>query len=177
MIFKSLQKFGVNLFFYFLKGARVDAALKWNGRSRSPTGRTYPKPGAVPVMENGLAIAYNADDLIREWRITSKGELVIKNNSRNHAYNLQLLNAEDIFSTYTPLPTLSSLGPNESIELPIEFIQMCYAPSGLDADKVPDIPKEKENFILKIRYENEAGTKFLTKFAVSYSTIYNEYTY
>ncbi len=129
------------------------------------------------IEENGIKIGYDANDIIRAWEVETKGKLILKNNSKNYAYNLQLLNATEIFDWFEPLPKLSSLAPNESLEIQIEFIQKLFANHGLEAGKLPDIPKEKENRILKIQYENESGAKFLTKFLISFSAIYNEYTY
>lgn len=174
----NLKGIGINLFYYFAKGARVSAALQWNGRLRSPTGNAYPRSGALPIVENGIPIAFSADDIIREWRIVVKANLVLKNNSKYHAYNVQILNGTEIFTNYyEQLDKLTSLAPNESIIIKVEFVQVCYKPSGLEADELPAIPEEKENSILQIQYENESGTKLLTKFIVSFSGTHNEFTY
>jgi hypothetical protein len=174
---KSIGGYGIKLFFFFAKGARIDAALQKGGRLRTRTMVDFPKPGAEMIMENGVAIGYNAEDILMGWRVETQGNLILKNNSKNYAYNLKLVNAEAIFDECKPLKKLTSLAPNETIEIPIKFMQGCYAHSGLEADKLPAIPKEKENKVLNIQYENESGTNFLTKFSVSFNHIYNEYTY
>lgn len=176
-LFKVISNYGIKLFFYFTKGARVDAALQKTGRIRARTLVDFPKLDAELIVEDGVPIGYDADDIIRGWTIETQGNLILKNNSKNYAYNLKLLNAESIFDKHKSLEKLTSLAPNESVEVSIKFIQNFYAHSGLEADKLPDIPKEKENRILDIQYENESGTKFLTKFSVSFLAIYNEYTY
>jgi hypothetical protein len=174
--FKLMGGYGIKLFFFFAKGARIDAALQKGGRIRARTMADFPKPGAEVTMINGVP-AYNAEDILMGWRVETQGSLILKNNSKNYAYNLKLLNAEAIFDECKPLKKLTSLAPNQTIEIPIKFIQGCYALSGLVADELPAIPKEKENMVLNIQYENESGTKFLTKFSVSFAHIYNEYTY
>jgi len=67
------------------------------------------------IEENGIKIGYDANDIIRAWEVETKGKLILKNNSKNYAYNLQLLNATEIFDWFEPLPKLSSLAPNESL--------------------------------------------------------------
>ncbi len=177
-LFKLTGGYGIKLFFFFAKGARIDAALQKGGRLRTRTMLDYPRPGAELIIEEGAPGGYyNAEDILMGWRVETKGNLILKNNSKNYAYNIKLLNAELIFDECQPLKKLTSLAPNETIEIPIKFIQGCHANSGLIADELPAIPKEKENMVLNIQYENESGTKFLTKFSVSFTNIYNEYTY
>ena len=174
--FKLLGDYGIKLFFFFAKGARIDAALQKGTRIRTRTMNDFPKPDAEVIVVNGQTV-YNAEDILMGWRIETQGNLILKNNSKNHAYNIILLNAKEIFDEIQPLKKLTSLAPNETIEIPIKFIQGCHADSGLVADKLPDIPKDKENKILNIQYENESGTKLLTRFFISFTQIYNEYTY
>jgi hypothetical protein len=169
--------YGIKLFFFFAKGARIDAALQKGGSIRGRTMMDFPKPGAKMIVENGVSIGYNIEDILMGWRVETQGNLILKNNSKNYAYNIKLLNADTIFDECKTLKKLTSLTPNETIEIPIKFIQGCHADSGLIADELPAIPKEKENMVLNIQYENESGTKFLTKFSVSFTQIYNEYTY
>lgn len=69
------------------------------------------------------------------------------------------------------------MAPNESIEIHVEFHQFGYFNSGVEADALPDISNDIANKVLNIQYENESGTKFLTKFWVSFNTIINQYTY
>jgi hypothetical protein len=178
MSFLSIfKRISLDLFFYFAKGARIDAALQRGPKGRSPKDQAYIKPGAEPVYEDGIPIAYNATDVMRLWEIKVGGTLILKNNSKNHAYNLQLLNADEIFDEYEKISKLTSLAPNESLKLYVKFLQHTYANSGVETEKLPDIPIEKQNKYLLIQYENERGTKFLTKFVVSFTEQRNEYTY
>jgi len=165
------------LFIHYAKGARIDAALQKGSRMRLRTMRDYLKAGAKPVIEDGKILGYNSSDVMMEFRIVTNGKLILKNNSKYHAYNIELVNATEIFSEYKPLPKLTSLAPNEKIEIEIEFQQSGHFESGLLADKLPDIPHDVNNKILNIKYENEAGTKLLTKFWVSFTVIRNEQTY
>lgn len=162
---------------FYYKGARVDAALQWAGRTRLNAGEVYVKPGATPVEFDGHRMAYNADDIVRKWIVTTKGILLVKNNSSVPAYNIQFLNGAELFDQFEFRDKLASLGPNESREIRVEFTQITYAVSGLDADKLPKIPPDKENKWLRIKYENERGTKLFTNFLVSFDITTNEYTY
>jgi hypothetical protein len=176
-ILKPLKKFGFNLFLYFAKGARIDAALQFVISSRIATGRAHPKPGSKPLEQSNDSILFDGRDMMTEMRMTTKASLILKNNSKNYAYNIKLLNAEEVFDSCERIPKLSSLSPNESLTLKVEFVQIVYVYFGMETDNFPYIPTEKENKILKIQYENEAGTKFITKFWVSLTNTYNEHTY
>ncbi len=144
---------------------------------RLRTMRDYLKAGAKPIVEDGKILGYDSSDVMMEFRIVTNGKLILKNNSKYHAYNIELVNAMEIFSEYKPLAKLTSLVPNEKIEIEIGFQQSGHFESGLLADKLPDIPHDVKNKILNIKYENEAGTKLLTKFWVSFTEIKNEQTY
>jgi hypothetical protein len=172
-----IKTIGVDLFRFFFKGARVDAALTWAGRARLNAGDASIREGAVPVDIGEGRIAYNADDVIRRWIVKTHAKLTLKNNSSYPAYKVTLINANEIFDTIERLPTLLSLAPNEEREFKIEFIQTCFAVSGVDADKLPAIPAEKQNKRLKIQYENEKGTKLYTKFNIAFGEPFNEYFY
>jgi hypothetical protein len=165
------------LFIHYAKGARVEAALQKGTRMRLRTMNDFLKAGAKPVMEDGKILGYDSKDVMMEFRVVTNGKLLLKNNSKYHAYNLELLNAAEIFHEYKQLPKLTSLAPNEKVEIDISFKQSGHFESGLLADKLPDIPQDIHNKILNIKYENEAGTKLLTKFWVSFKEIKNEQTY
>lgn len=165
------------LFIHYAKGARVDAALQKGTRMRLRTMNDYLKAGAEPIIENGKVLGYDSKDVMMEFRVITNGKLILKNNSKYHAYNIELLNPSEIFSEFKHLPKLTSLAPNEKIEIEISFKQSGHFESGLLADKLPDIPKDVHNKILNIKYENEAGTKLLTKFWISFTEIKNEQTY
>lgn len=166
-----------SLFIHYAKGARIDAALQKGGRIRLRTMNDFLKAGAEPIIEDGKILGYDSKDVMMEFRIVSRGKLILKNNSKYHAYNIELLNPAEIFYEFKHLPKLSSLAPNERVEIEISFQQTGHFESGLLADKLPDIPKDIQNKILNVKYENEAGTKLLTKFWISFSEIKNEQTY
>lgn len=176
-IISFFRKIGIDLFFYFLKGARIDAALMKQGRNRLRTMIDYPKPEAQPMERIGNRIVYNEEDILKGWQLITKAKLKLKNNSKNFAYNIELLNGEELFGENGKLKKLISLAPNESMEVDIDFLQYCHCVSGLEADNMPYLPVHIENKILNIKYENESGTKFITKFWMSFDSIINEYTY
>jgi len=172
-----LKTISVDLFRFFFKGARVDAALTRTGRLRLNAGDANIKEGALPVDIGDGRIAYNAEDIIRRWIVKTQAKLTLKNNSSYPAYNVILLNAKEIFDTYERMPTLLSLAPNEEREFKIEFIQTHFSYSGVDADNLPAIPPEKQNMRLGIQYQNERGTKMRTDFRISFGEPSNEYSY
>ena len=167
-----IKKVGIDLFFYFFKGARIDAALKFNGNSRSPKEKVL-KAGSKPIESDNV---YDNNDFITKWELKSYGLLILKNNSKNYAYNVELVNAKDIFSTITPIEKLTSIAPNEKIELEVQFIQYVMEQYGHEADSHSGIPNSLHDKTLVIQYENESGTKFFTKSYIDYKKIYNIYT-
>jgi len=171
-----VKKYGIEVFFYFVKGARVDGALQWAGRSRRPL-LEYPSPEATPIEIQGNQIVYDAADILRQWEIIVRGTLILKNNSKNYAYNVILLNAKELFHTSGAISKLTSIAPDGKLEISVSFIQYMVARSGMETEVLPDIPADKANRYLLIQYENERGTKFLTKFLLSFTDSYNVYTY
>jgi hypothetical protein len=165
------------LFIHFMKGARIDAALQKGTRMRLRTMNDFLKAGAEPVIENGKAIGFDSKDMVMGFKVVTKGNLILKNNSRYPAYNLEILNADEIFNEFKRLPKLTSLEPNGKLEIEIAFQQLGYFENGLLANELPDIPPEVNHKILNIKYENEAGTKLLTKFWISFTENKNEHTY
>jgi hypothetical protein len=165
------------LFIHYSKGGRVEAALQKGSRLRLRTMNDFLKPNAEPILEDGKIIGYDSKDVMMEFRIVTNGKLILKNNSKHHAYNIEIMNAADIFHECKNLPKLTSLTPNEKIEVDISFQQAGHFESGMLADKLPDVPDNVYNKILKIKYENEAGTRLLTKFWISFTEIRNEQTY
>lgn len=99
-ILNSIKKIGIDLFFYYFKGARIDGALIWNGRNRLRTKIDHLVPNAKPIIENEIPIAYDANDILMGFQIITKAQLELKNNSKNFAYNLHLLNAKELFSEF-----------------------------------------------------------------------------
>ena len=90
---------------------------------------------------------------------------------------MKVRNAKEIFDYCDPIPKLTSIAPNEKLELNVSFVQRTEAHSGEETDVLSDIPTDKADHYLLIQYENERGTKFLTKFVTSFTKIQNEYTY
>lgn len=170
------KKLGIDLFYYFFKGARLDGALQWAGRSRRPL-HEFPRPNATPVESTPSNVVYDYRDILRQWEIKVNGILTLKNNSKNFAYNVILMNAKELFATCENISKLTSIAPNDKLELKVSFVQYMVAHGGNETEVLPDIPPEKENKYLLIQYENERGTHFLTKFALSFTEIRNEYTY
>jgi hypothetical protein len=162
---------------YRFKSARIAVALQATNRSRVPLGTIGVRDGAEPVEFIKDMPAYDADDMLRYWQVTQRGNLILKNNSSNTAYNIRLVNAEAIFDKIDRLEKLASLAPNTSISIPIEFVQSLVAVTGQEADALPLIPAEKQNIYLLIQYENESGKKMTTKFSVSFGDPVNEYTW
>ena len=165
------------LFIHFMKGARIDAALQKGTRMRIRTMNDFLKAGAEPITENGKAIGYDSKDIVMGFKVVTNGKLILKNNSKYPAYNLEVLNAGEVFNEFKRLPKLTSIEPNGKLEIEIAFEQVGYFTTGLLADELPDIPPEINNKVLKIKYENEAGTKLLTKFWISFTENKNEHTY
>lgn len=175
-VLRFIKKNSIDLFFYYFTGARVDGALQWAGRSRIPL-KEFPRSEAIPIEITGSHIIYDSADILRQWKVTVKGTLTLKNNSKNYAYNVILLNAGDLFDTYDSIPKQTSIAPNGKLEIKVSFIQYLAAHSGQETETLPDIPADKENRYLLIQYENERGTKLLTKFLISFSVSQNIYTY
>jgi hypothetical protein len=165
------------LFIHYSKGARIDAALQKVSRTTLRTMNDYIKPDARRIVEDGKVLGYDSSDVMMEFRVVINGKLILKNNSKYHAYNIELITPSEIFNEYKALPKLTSLAPNEQVEIEISFQQSGHFESGILADNLPDIPQDVYNKILSIKYENEAGTKLLTKFWVSFKDIKNEQTY
>lgn len=160
-----------------MKGARIDAALQKGTRMRLRTMNDFLKAGAEPITENGKAIGYDSKDMVMGFKVVTNGTLILKNNSKYPAYNLEILNAGEVFNEFKRLPKLTSIEPNGKLEIEIAFEQIGYFTTGLLADELCDIPPEINNKVLKIKYENEAGTKLLTKFWISFTENKNEHTY
>lgn len=172
-----IKPLSVNLFRYFTKGAKIGAALVFNGRSRMPLGNVGLIPDATPIEYQPGKFAYDANHILRHWRVNTKFKLRLKNNSTQPAYNIVILNGQEIFDSIGNIPQLLSLLPNEQVEFDVEFNQELDAVSGVEADKLPDVPSNKEYKILKIRYQNEAGTRMYTNFRVSFNNPQVEFTW
>jgi hypothetical protein len=176
-LFSWLKPITINLFRYFTKGAKIDVALVFNGRTRLNAGDVGIRAGAIPIEFEPGQIAYNANDVIRRWEVLTRYRLKLKNNSTQPAYNIRILNATEIFDRTATIPNLLSLTPNEEREFDVEFHQVLNAISGLEADALPDVPADKEQRVLTIQYQNEARTNMYTKFWVSATNPRSEYAW
>ena len=175
-IFSQAKKLGIDLFYYFFKGARLDGSLQLAGTSRRPL-QEFPRPDAIPIESTPSSVVYDHRDIMRQWEIKVNGVLTLKNNSRSFAYNVTLVNAQELFTTCENIPKLTSIAPNDKLELKVSFVQYMVTHGGNEMEILPHIPLDKENRYLLIQYENERGTHFLTKFVLSFTEIRNEYTY
>jgi hypothetical protein len=79
--FSLAKKLGIDLFYYFFKGARLDGALQWAGRSRRPLNELL-RPDAVPIESTPSNVVYDHRDIMRQWEIKVNGILTLKNNSK-----------------------------------------------------------------------------------------------
>jgi hypothetical protein len=175
-ISKFLPKLIYKFFLFSIQAARVTAALENGRKSRFPIiGGGYIKPGSKPILENGVPIAWSSKDIMQLFLVTSKFKLILKNNSKHPAYSLSVLNGNSIFTDFKPLKKLTSLLPNESIEIDVKIERHRYVESGIEIDLLPNIPADLESNILLIQYENESGRKLITKFWVTDGEPYNEY--
>lgn len=165
---------GVKLFYYFASGAKIAAALELESTSRRPIFNIV-KESAKPKIENGYTF-YDSNDLTKQWELKVNGKLILQNNSKNYAYNLTLLNADKIFSSIEPIGKLISIAPNDRLTIPISFIKIVVEETGPEADIHLGIPDNIKNSTLQIQYENEAGTKLLTKSLISFEITQNTYT-
>jgi len=173
-LLEIIIKMGIKLFYYFTDGAKIAAAVEWNGSKRMPREKII-KEGATRKFEGGKAF-FEESDITTRWELESFGTLILKNNSKNFAYNIVLTNASSIFSTINPIGKLASLGPNDKIEIPISFRQFVIEDNGILADSHAGIPKSIQDRYLVIQYENEAGIKMLTKSYIDFEKIDNIYT-
>jgi hypothetical protein len=174
---KIIPSFILDFFRFRLQGAKIAVALEKGGRIRLRMPGGYIREGAQPIIENGVPIAWSVNDFVMHFQIVTNMKLILKNNSKFFAYNIEMLNADKIFAEFKPLNKLTSLAPNESIEIEVKFIQHKYALSGLEADELPNIPEDLQNNILVLQYANEANKKLFTKFWVSEDKTYNEFSF
>ena len=176
-IVKFLPKIIYKFYLFLIQAARVTAALENGRKSRIPlSDRGYVKPGSKPILDDhGNPYAWSAKDLMLCFLVTSKFNLILKNNSKHTAYNVTLENANKIFASFQPLKKLTSLEANESIEIDVKIERIKYVESGVEVDSMPNIPEDLEEKILVIKYENESGTKFTTHFWINDGAPYNEY--
>ncbi len=87
--FESVMNFLKPLFsllIHYAKGGRVEAALQKGSRLRLRTMNDFLKPDAEPILEDGKILGYDSKDVMMEFRIVTNGKLILKNNSKHHAY-------------------------------------------------------------------------------------------
>jgi hypothetical protein len=102
-LWSSIKSFTIDFYRYLTKGAKIDAALVFNGRMRLNTGNVGIKPGAVEREYEPGKFAYYAEDVLRRWEVIGKYRLRLKNNSSQPAYNIELVNPKEIFDKIDPM--------------------------------------------------------------------------
>lgn len=115
----------------------------------------------------------HAENALWSFEISNRYNLILKNVSNESAWNIEIVDAEKIFDTIQKLPPLASLKSGEEISSEVEFLQY-YNGFGLDADKLPRIPTEKEGLPIIIKFENSDGQKFSSKFTLQDGKIIEE---
>lgn len=128
------------LYSYFFKGAKIDGSLQY--------------------YRGGEENDPNRDSFM----------LTLQNNSKYNAYDIKILNWEDIFYSMDKINPLISLQPLHSM---IVFYR--FEDSTLDNFSVNIIPKDKIGKQLIISYKNEGRNKFYTKFTINDKEPINEY--
>lgn len=162
------------LFSYYFKGAKVDAALVYLKKKTIPKGN-FVLPGAISLPEGPNY--FDQKDTITQWEKTAYFKLILKNNSKYFAYNIDIINTNEIFTHWERLKKLTSLAPNESLELEVNITQLFDLQTGVEPSSMPVIPEEKQNKILEIQYTNESGKKLRTRFWISFHKNVNEYSF
>jgi hypothetical protein len=164
--FIAMGKFGYNLYSFLFKGPKVSAALDWIHGEQKNLGASHLNP------KDGEAIHFT--DAIFVFEFKSHYELVLKNTSRHTAYNIQLLNKREIFSSCEEPEKLASLLPNESLRLKCWFIHRADLKGSETADR-HHIPPHLQGRKLFIVYQNEAQKDFFTQFNVDDKKTENVY--
>jgi hypothetical protein len=164
--FTALGKTGYNLYCYFFKGAKIDASLKFLGSEQRILGASPRNPTDRPVY---VADAINVFDFKSRYKLT------VKNTSKNTAYNVRLINSNEIFTSHEEIEPLTSLSSGESISITCWFITPSVHAKGYETKSYHGIPKEKKNKTLIIAYDNEARITFYTKFTIDETQALNEY--
>lgn len=167
-LFTGMGKIGYNIYSYFYKGAKIDAALNFSGSHQRP------HPGVSPKNRQDEATFFR--DAIHVFDFKSDYELVLQNASGNPAYNVRLINADEIFSGHDGLMKNMILAPTASVTINCWFTSNNVHIRGSEADKYHGIPSERKNRGLIIAYDNEARVTFYTKFKIDDRNTINEYS-
>lgn len=161
----ALGKAGYKVGAYFFKGPKIDAALEYQSCEKE----------CISVSPFNTVTGSNpANKVLNRYRFTGNYILVLKNNSRNQAYYISMLNASEIFSSFDHIHQLEHLESGQKLELKISFSYIADMTEPA-SNQAPSIPWESLNKNLVIAYQNEAGNKFYTLFKVSDREICNTY--
>ena len=144
--FNAVSKFIYPLFSYFFKGAKIDASLE------------FYKGGGIFNDPNRNSF-----------------KLTLQNNSNFSAYQIKILNAEDIFYSIEKMVPLTSLQPHFSTITFCRF-EKYYDPI-IGENSAYKIPENKIGKFLVISYVNEGRRKFYTKFTIDDNENKSEYSY
>lgn len=161
-----MGKFGFNLYSFFFKGPKVNAALDWIHGGQTNLGASQLNP------KEGTPIHFTEAIYVFEFKVHY--ELVLKNTSRYTANNIKLLNENEIFSSCEKPEKLASLLPNESLKLKCWFIHQAHL-RGSETNNRHHVPPQIEGKKLIITYQNEAQKDFFTEFTVDDKNVVNKY--
>ena len=137
----SIIKFANSFYSYLFKGAKIDGSLQFY------KGGQENDPNRCSFM------------------------LTLQNNSKNNAYNIKVLNWEDIFYSMDKINPIISLQPLHST---IVFYR--FEDPTLNNFSQNTIPKNKIGKQLIISYSNEGRKTFYTKFIIDDNEAINEYS-
>ena len=136
---------------------RLSLALQWAHGYRLNKGLSHlNKVSILPIP---------AEEAIWVFEISNKYNLILKNVSKEPAWNIEIVNAKKIFDNFQKNIPLTSLNSGEDISLEVEFLQY-YNGFGLDADKLPRIPSNMEGEKIIVKFENSEGGKFNSVFTL-----------
>ncbi|MEP6466923.1 MAG: hypothetical protein ABJB05_11495 [Parafilimonas sp.] len=124
---------------------QLSLELKWVGGLRMNRGIAFNNDFSQQPLE--------AHKVNWAFEISNRYKLFLKNTSEFTAWNIQVINASELFSKFKPLEPLASLKSNEALIIEVEYIQD-YNGKGLDADKQPKIPEDFDGKVLKIQFKD-----------------------
>jgi hypothetical protein len=110
-------------------------------------------------------VPYKIDEI--EW----KGDVVIKNNSKYDAYNLEIIDSDNLpaFDSIEKLPKYNHLSSKTEIKLKFSWKRhYAHETTGLRIRSAAPgeyrFPLDKQEFIFTLQYDNEKGKHFYSQF-------------
>ena len=134
---------------------RLALALQWTHGFRLNNGLSLLNDFSKQPIDGRTALWF--------FEISNKYNLILKNVSKEPAWNIRIENPDEIFDIIQKLPPLASLNSSETIFLEVEFLQYHHG-YGKDADKLPRIPIEKDGKKIKIQFEDSTQKKINSTF-------------